>query len=1001
MQAMEISFDDIGRTIQSENLTVSGGDLLVGDFRRSVRVLGEFSSMQDIENLIIKQENFNTIYLKDIATVSFVEEEAESYAREYEKPVVMLDVMKRAGENLLSASENIFNIVEEAKKNHFPKNLEISITGDQSDQTKTQVSELENSIIFGVILVVSVLLFFLGLRNALFVGIAIPLSMFLSFLILSTIGITLNLMTLFSLVLALGMLVDNGIVVVENIYRLRSDGLSPFEAAKQGVSEVAWPIIASTATTLAAFLPLAFWPGIFGEFMFYLPVTLITVLSSSLFVALFINPVLTALYMKVKETNTGLNQGTTIRYFAYIVAGFLLGISDVPFVNYLGTLLSVVGFLSFWSKLAFLSEDADKKVVILPSIGLIVFGVANLAVGSNLAGSLIGITGTYLIISAYLLTPASKWFQNSFIPKLEVRYQNILAKALKGNNLYKYFGGTFSLLILSIVFFASFPPNVLFFPENEPTYLNIYIENPIGTDIDATDKIAKTVENKVINYLKKFEEVEPETGKAKNFLVTSVICQVGQGTSDPNQGAQMGNTPHKARIQVSFVKFQDRKGVSTTDVLNEVRTEIQDIPGTTITVAKDQNGPPRGAPINIELSGEDYELIMAEAKRLKSFIENSGIRGIEELKLDVEQGKPEMPIFIDRAKAQLLSLSTAQIGDAIRTALFGKEVSTYKEGEDDFPINIRFDEQARHNPDALLDQRIVFRDQGTGKIRSVPISSVAHSEKSSTFSAVKRKALKRVITVSSDVLVGYNATNIVNEIKDKMDEFKLAGSVGVSFAGEQEEQAKELAFLSSALVIAVFLIFMILVTQFNSASTPFIIIVSVVLSLIGVLLGLTIFRMDFVILMTMIGIISLAGIVVNNAIVLIDYTDLLKARRKKELGLPNDSRLPINEIIQCTIDAGRTRLRPVLLTAITTVLGLLPLALGINIDFIGLLTNLDPGFYMGGDNVKFWGPMSWAVIYGLTFATFLTLIIVPVMYIIMNKIQNKFMKNKVAELEQV
>ncbi|MGY6561461.1 MAG: efflux RND transporter permease subunit [Luteibaculaceae bacterium] len=1000
MQAMEVSFDDIGNAIQRENVTVSGGDLLMGDLRKSVRVIGEFNKMTDLENLIVKQENFNTIYLKDIATVSFVEEEPESYAREFQQPVVMIDVMKRAGENLLIASDKIFEIIDVAQKEYFPSSLVVSVTGDQSDQTRSQVEELENSIIFGVILVVFVLLFFLGLRNALFVGIAIPLSMFLSFLILSTVGITLNMITLFSLILALGMLVDNGIVVVENIYRLRTEGLSPIEAAKQGVGEVAWPIVASTATTLAAFIPLAFWPGIFGEFMRYLPITLITVLSSSLFVALVINPVLTALYMKVSEDTMGLSAKQVIRFFAYIIIGVGLGLVPIKWVQILGTLLAVLGMFSLFGKLAFLSEKAPKKVVLLPGIGMILISLAAIFTKQYISGTLLGIAGTYLILAAYFLTPATLWFQRKLIPFLEDKYKNLLAFALRGRNTYYFFIGTFSLLFLSIGIFAKFPPSVLFFPENEPTYINVYIENPIGTDIEATDKIARNVEQRVINYLKKFEKENPKTGTPENFLVSSVICQVGQGTSDPAQGAQQGNTPHKARIQVSFVKFQERQGVSTGDVLEEIRDLIQDIPGTTINVAKNQNGPPRGAPINIELSGDDYDILMSETKRFKAFIEESGIRGIEELKLDVETGKPEMPIMIDRAKAQLLSLSTSQIGDAIRTSLFGKEVSTFKDGEEDYPIVIRFNEQSRHNADALLDQRIVFRDQGSGKIRSIPISSVAEAEVSTTYSAVKRKGLKRVITVSSDVLGGYNATNIVSEITELVPDFAPAPGINISFTGEQEEQAKEFAFLSSALLIAVFLIFMILVAQFNSAATPFIIVISVVLSLIGVLLGLTIFRMDFVILMTMIGIISLAGIVVNNAIVLIDYTDLLKERRKFELGMTKESRLPIHEIIKCTIEGGKTRLRPVLLTAITTILGLLPLATGLNINFLGLVVDLDPSFYVGGDNVAFWGPMSWAVIFGLTFATFLTLVIVPVMYVIMNNLQNKFLKNKV-EVQEV
>ena len=373
------------------------------------------------------------------------------------------------------------------------------------------------------------------------------------------------------------------------------------------------------------------------------------------------------------------------------------------------------------------------------------------------------------------------------------------------------------------------------------------------------------------------------------------------------------------------------------------------------------------------------------SENIKQYINDANILGIEELSLDVEQGKPELPFIIDRQKARSLNISTGQIGDAIRTSLFGKEVSTFKDGEDDYPINIRLMDKYRYNKETLLNQKITFRNASNGKIVQVPVSAVAYSETSSTFSAVKRKELNRVITIFSNVLEGYNATEINDQIKKVMENYNLPKNVSVSFTGEQEKQAEEMAFLSKALLIAVFLIFLILVGQFNSTSTPIIISLSVLLSLIGVLLGLIIFRMEFVIMMTMIGIISLAGIVVNNAIVLIDYTNLILIRKREELGL-EEGTLSKELIYESIVEGGKTRLRPVLLTAITTILGLLPLAIGININFMTLFTEFDPQFYIGGENVAFWGPMSWTIIFGLTFATFLTLIIVPIMYSLINNL---------------
>ena len=881
MEASKISFTDIENAVAFENMSVSGGDILENGIRRTVRVLGEFKDPLSVRDIIVKHEKGNIVYLRDIADVNFKEQEKESFAREYMQPVVMLDVKKRGGQNLLEASTKIDAILEQAAANVFPHNLIISKTNDQSNDTRTMVSDLENSIILGVILVVTVLYFFLGFRNALFVGIAIPLSMFLSFTILSFMGVTLNTMVLFSLVIALGMLVDNGIVVVENVYRLMDEGYPRIKAAKLGVGEVAMPIIASTATTLAAFFPLIMWEGIMGEFMKWLPITLIIVLSSSLFVALIINPMLISVYMKV-----------------------------VP--------------------------KKESKI--------------------------------------------------TFITKLENLYERFLNYALKGKKPGSIIVGTFGLLILAVFLMATFPPKILFFPNTDAKQVFVYIEYPIGTDIEETNLISKEIEQDIENYLKKYDV------DGKSFLITSIIGQVGEGTADPSRGQEGGKTPNKARITVDFVKYQDRQGVSTEAVLKDIRNVIQGYPGVSIVVDKPADGPPTGAPINIEIKGDDYGLILETANQLKSFINSSNIAGIEELKLDIDQGKPEMLISVDRQKARRLGVSTGQIGANLRTALYGKEISTYKNADDDYPINLRLKNEMRYNKSALLDQKITFRNQSDGQIKQVPISAVATTENQSSFSAIKRINLDRVVTIYSNVLNDYNPTEVNDKIRVIAEKFESPKSIAISFTGEQEKQAKEMAFLSNALLIAVLLIFLILVAQFNSATTPIIISISVFLSLIGVLFGLLIFRMDFVVLMTMIGIISLAGIVVNNAIVLIDYINLTILRKRRELGLEETDKLTPKLLVECVVEGGRTRLRPVLLTAITTILGLLPLALGININFRTLITQLNPNFYIGGENVAFWGPMGWAIIFGLTFATFLTLVVVPILFYLINKLKSKKLK---------
>ena len=939
-QAVKVTLDDIQNAVSAENQTIPGGELLMDGIRKTIRIEGEYKNADELKRTVVRQDEFLPVYLEDVAKVYFGNADTTSFAREFGTAVVMLDVKKQGGENLLVASDKINKIISESQANgSIPKSVDISLTNDQSNVTRDMVSNLENSIILGIILVVGVLLFFLGLRNAIFVGVAIPLSMLMSFLILNSMGITLNVMVLFSLVLALGMLVDNGIVIVENIYRYMDEGHSSYTSVVQGVGEVAWPIISSTATTVAAFIPLALWPGIIGEFMKFLPMTLMIVLASSLFVALVINPVLAVTYMKVTQ------------------------------------------------------NQPNKKKIVITSLFFTSMGIFFIVFGWITLGNFTAFIGILSLVNLFLFMPGTKIFQNKFLPRLERVYEKFLRFAIQGARPFFFLGGTFLLLVFSLGLFMAFPPKVEFFPNNEPQYVNVFISHPIGTDITVTNKTTLKIENDLNKILNEYMDADDTTGIPQDErLIKSIISQVGEGTSDPAQGVTMGNTPHKARITVNFCEFQFRQKTKTSDVLKKIQAGLKgkynaDIE---ITAAKNESGPPQGAPINIEITGRgEYKDLIAAAENIKNHLDRKGIAGVEKLKLNVDANRPEIPITVDRDQIRKLNSSTYQVGMAIRKSLLGQDVSTYTIDEESHDIVVRFDGSNRNDFNALLDQRLVFRNN-KGKLMNIPVRSVINKpEESTSYSAVIRKDQIPLVTITSNVTEGFNANEVVKVMKDEMVAYKKSNTIPENikyrFAGQQDEQAKEMAFLSKALMVALFLVLLIIVSQFNSYSAPTVILLTVMLSLIGVLLGLVISGQNFVVIMTMIGIISLAGVVVNNAIVLIDYTNSLRKRKRIEKELKDNEILSNTDLLECTIQGGKTRLRPVLLTAITTILGLIPLAIGFNIDFAGLFTSYEPNIFLGGDNNMFFAPMAWTIIYGLTFATFLTLVILPSVYLLTYK----------------
>ena len=940
--AAKVSFQDVIGAINNENVTMSAGNFIASGQRRTIRVLGEINSPAELENFVVKSDNSNPIYLKNIATIKFKEKERTTYAREFGRRVVMLDVKKRAGKNMVAAADKIKVIIEKAKEEVFPSNLKLTISNDQSSKTIGQVDDLVNNILFGIILVVSVLMFFLGFKNALFVGFAIPMSMFMSLMILNYLGFTMNTMILFGLIMGLGMLVDNGIVVVENVYRLMDEeGMSRIEAAKQGISEIAFPIIISTATTVAAFIPLGLWPGVMGEFMIYLPITLSVVLGSSLFVAIFFNSVIVSQFMKTED-------------------------KEMPL----------------------------KRIIILSSvvsgIGLIIFLIGGAYRG---IGSVMIFTAIMLWAYRFGLRKLANRFQNKTIPKWEQFYEKILRRALSGAMPYIL---TVGIIILLFVAFGGFGysigsqrTKVEFFPDNTPNQIIVYIEYPQGTDIEKTNQITKEIENQVYDILNDSENMDGDY----NFLVESVVSQVGEGAGNPQtDGGSTAEMPHKAKITASMTEYKYRQGADSKLLREKVQKALVGIyPGILISVEKDENGPPAGAPINIEIEGPDYAELILVAERMRNFINSKNIAGIDELKIDVNKSKPTMQVEIDRQKAGELGVSTGQVGQLLRNSIFGSKAGIYKEDGEDYDIYVRFNKEDRYNINALFDQKIIFRDQATGKIKEIPVSVIAKQKNSSGFSAIKHKGTKRVVTVYSALAPGYtDAGAIVSNIQSEMKNFyELPNKIKIDYTGQIEEQNKQMAFLLGAFFTGLGLIFLILIFQFNSVSKPTIIMLAIFLSLIGVFGGIVITGSAFVIMMTMMGIISLAGIVVNNGVVLLDYTQLLIDRKMISMGM-NDKDLLKTEIIkESIIEGGRARLRPVLLTAITTILGLIPLAIGLNINFFTLFTDFNPNIYFGGDNVIFWGPLAWTVIYGLVIATFLTLIIVPVLFFITHKIKLK------------
>jgi multidrug efflux pump len=922
MQAAGLTMYDIQSTVGNENKSVPSGNVTMDDMQRSLSVSGEFTSVQQIQNLIMRSSSGAMVYLKDIAQVVDSNKEQESYGRLDHKNVITLNVIKRSGQNLIESSDKINKIIEEMKATEFPDQLSIEVTGDQSRETRITLHDLINTIIIGFILVTIILMFFMGATNAIFVAMSVPLSMFIAFLILPGIGFTMNMIVLFAFLLGLGIVVDDAIVVVENTHRIYDNGKVPIKiAAKRAAGEIFLPVLSGTATTLAPFIPLAFWGGVIGKFMMYLPVTLIITLTASLVVAYIINPVFAVDFMHHEEAPNAAKRKKGIRITVIILA-------------VMAALFYIGGS----------------------------FGMGNFAVMMMLV---------YLLYR-FVLERAIKGFQERVWPAVQRRYGRFLEWALKRPRLV--FWSTVGLLFFVLILTFARSPQVVFFPKSEPNFVYVYATLPVGTKPAATDSVARIIEERVYSVIGE-----------NNPIVESVITNVAVGANE----SQDDRSPysHKAKIGVGFVEYAQRKGQSTAKYLEEIREATKGIPGVEIAVDQEQNGPPTAKPINIEISGEKFEDLIVASVNLKRYLDSLAIPGVEEIKTDLQLNKPEVVIEVDRERANREGISTYQIGGELNAAVLGREISRYRDVNDDYPIVMRYEVDQRNNLEELKNLIITYRDMNMGgRIRQVPLSAFADVKYTSTYSGIKRKNHKRVVTLSSNVLSDFNPNEVVAKIQTAASDFKdMPNGVQVNLTGEQEEQAETAGFLGKALMISLGLIILILITQFNSIGRTVIIISEIIFSVIGVLLGLAIFDMDVSIVMTGIGIVALAGIVVRNGILLVEFTDKLR-----EEGM---------NMHDAIVEAGRVRMTPVLLTATATILGMIPLAIGFNIDFVTMFTELNPKIYFGGDSVAFWGPLSWTIIFGLSFATFITLILVPVMYELSEKTKQRlgrFMKKAPA-----
>jgi multidrug efflux pump len=914
MQAAQLTLGDIQRAISQENMSITGGNVPLNGMKPTLSIKSEFKNPTEIQNILVTSSTGAKLFLKDIAEVKDGFKEKESYSSKHGKNVLTLNVIKRSGENLIAAANKISGVITEMKKHDFPAGLEITVSGDQSARTKHTLHDLINTIIIGFILVTIVLMFFMGVTNALFVALSVPLSMFIAFLVMPSIGFSFNMIVLFAFLLALGIVVDDAIVVIENTHRLFANGKRDIRtAAKMAAGEVFMPVLSGTITTLAPFIPLAFWTGIIGKFMYFLPITLIISLLASLFVAYIINPVFAVDFMKTHEVEK-LDHGRITRK---------------------GRLQLIL-----YAVLALLSHLSGH-----PGVGNFIIFLA-----------------LFLILHRLWLYKAIEAWQFRIWPGFIRRYVRLLEWCLRKP--WRTLAGVLMLFIFSVVFFIARGPKVVFFPQGDPNNIYVYVKLPEGTDPAITNGVMRRVEQRIYSVI---DQDDP--------IVESLISNVTIGVTDPADGDQ-NSYPNRGKIAIAFVEFEKRNGASTSEYLQRLQKLSWDIPGAEITVNKEQAGPPQAKPISVEISGDDFNELVRNSAQVRSFLNAAHIEGINNLKSDFVSNKPEIVFDIDRERAQREGISTMQLAMEIRGAVYGIEATKFRDVDDEYPVQLRYKYDQRQDIETLRNLKITYRDMNMGgQVRSVPLAAFANVRYDYTYAGIKRKNNTRVITLSSDVKEGFNANEVAAKVQKALTDYKPTGNVNVKFGGQSEDQAETAAFLGRAMMIAIGIMLLVLVGLFNSVGKPIIILAEILFSIIGVFIGVGAFKMDMSIVMTGVGIIALGGIVVRNGILLVEF-----AEYAREGGM---------SLYEATVEAGRTRITPVILTAVAAVLGLIPLAVGLNINFETLFSHLNPHIYFGGDSVVFWGPLSWTMIFGLIFATALTLLLIPSMYLISERLKRK------------
>lgn len=1044
--------------IQNQNLTIPGGTVDVDRFSYLLRVSGEISDPAELENIVVSspepregEPSPGVVYMRDVAEIVYDFKERDSFSRlkaylaedrdgnvqrfsvsEVEElQVVSLQVKRRPGSNILDTARDIFDTLDEF---NFPAGTQVIVTGDESQNVRDLIADLENSIISGMLFVVLVLVFFLGIRNALLVGAAVPISIFVGFLVLNLGGFTVNFVILFSLIIALGLLVDNAVVIVENIFRYREAGLGRFDAAIKGATEVGGALLAATTTLVAAFFPLTFWPGIIGQFMSYLPRTLIIVLLSSLFVALVLYPTLTVIFVKIDKDIRA--RGTTFsKVVKYSLIGFgalvILAANWITFLVLVGIALFfvtsfkfVVKPLSYRFTNHFVPAVIDRYQILLSTmlerdytvkgawfrnmtslvsltlgavlmliyalinpiaplaayipqvLGGILLGIGVLGVFIHSGEALLRGARAVLLTGVVLLAAVGIIIATAFLANDGMESQtmgvllglpvvlivfggigqllNIQKPLILTDNRALLLNGVLGLLISIFAAFAYAPTGVQFFPQTDPSAIIINIEGPIGMNVQASDDVARQVQRRI--------DLMLEEHPASKANVENIVINVGVAGGDIFGGGQP--RAEKSRIRLNLVDYGDREEPSTV-TLNRLREYMVDIPDISILVEVQQEGPPTGSPVNIEVTGEDFEIIRQISQEIREKLDEASrdgsIPGLVDVKDNVSGGVPEYAIRVDTDRAGQFGLSIADIAQTVRIAMNGLEASKFRDGEDEYDITVRLREEDRRGLESLDNLTIFSRGQ------QIPLSSVASFEETRGLGSITRLNLQRTAIIQGEAAPGFNGPEVLAVTQAFLADYMENIPVGytVRYTGENEDFEASFSFLTTALLVSFALIFFVMLIKFNSLVAPLIIMIVVGLSLIGVILGLILTQTPFG-LMTFIGVISLAGIVTVNNIVLVDYLKQLL-----------DQGMERKEAI---IQAGSTRLRPVILTASTTILGLVPLTFGINIDFVGLLLYADPGFQIGSDSTAFWGPMGVAIISGLSFATFLTLIVVPVMF---------------------